>query len=172
MWSGFWVSQWRAAPWYERCLDSLASQGTCSGAPCRAHLLRLPFHGLPGIGGLSLLCPRETRKVQSPFTSPHPTFLQDRDQDVGGVGLPSEPHPTSLYLAATVFLLLYSVLKATSRYCTGSVWLLGPATPLGGNEAEAQKTGGVPRLWKEHLGRQVLCSSQRRCMSPGGRAFT
>lgn len=85
---------------------------------------------------------------------------------------PSEPHPTSLYLAATVFLLLYSVLKATLQYGTGSVWLLGPMTPLGGNEAETQKMGGVPRLWEEHPGRQALCSPQRRCVSPAGRAFT
>lgn len=56
------------------------------------------LHGLPGIGGLSLLCSGGTHKVQPPLTSPHPTFFQDRDQDVEELAVKSRPAPLHLLL--------------------------------------------------------------------------
>ena len=66
-------------------LHSLASQGTCSGAPTTPSSYTFPFTGFLALV-TSACCSGGTGKIQAPLTSPRPTFLQDRDQDIAGRG--------------------------------------------------------------------------------------
>lgn len=75
-----------------------------------------PFYELPGIGGLSLLCWEGTRKSRPPLTSPCPTFLENWDQDMGGLSSEEWPcppllHSTFPYLASTGFSTFVSPIK-------------------------------------------------------------
>lgn len=85
-----------------------------------------------------------------------------------GTRMWSESHPTSL--AATVFLLLYSILKATSQYCTGSVGSLGLWHRwVAVRQRLGKRVGSLGCGRSTWAGRH--CAPPRR-VSPGGRAFT
>lgn len=65
--------------------------------------IRFPFRELSGIGGLRLLRSEGTQKIQPPLTYPRPTFLQDRDQDVGGTEQQGVALPSSFPLHLPLF---------------------------------------------------------------------